>query len=116
MIASMMESFGETFAVLRKAGVDHHAFLDIMNELFASPVYKDYGMAIADERFSPAGFALQLGLKDIRLALQTSDEVAAPMPFASVLRDQFISALANGQGELDWSSVSAVAARNAGLK
>jgi 3-hydroxyisobutyrate dehydrogenase-like beta-hydroxyacid dehydrogenase len=116
MIASMMECFGETFAVLRKAGVDHHEFLGIMNELFGSPVYKGYGAAIADEHFSPAGFALKLGLKDIRLALQTSDEVAAPMPFASVLRDQFISALANGQGELDWSSVGAVAARNAGLK
>lgn len=116
MIASMMESFGETFAVLRKAGVDHHEFLGIMNELFASPVYKGYGTAIADAQFSPAGFALKLGLKDIRLALQTSDEVAAPMPFASVLRDQFISALSNGQGDLDWSSIGAIAARNAGLK
>jgi 3-hydroxyisobutyrate dehydrogenase-like beta-hydroxyacid dehydrogenase len=116
MIASMMESFGETFAVLRKSGVDHHAFLNIMNELFASPVYKGYGSAIADEHFSPAGFALKLGLKDIRLVLQTSDEVTAPMPFASILRDQFISALANGQGELDWSSVGAISARNAGLK
>jgi 3-hydroxyisobutyrate dehydrogenase-like beta-hydroxyacid dehydrogenase len=116
MIASMMESFGETFAVLRKAGVDHHAFFEIMNELFASPVYQGYGGAIAAERFSPAGFALKLGFKDIRLVLQTAEEMSAPMPFASILRDHFISAVANGQSDLDWSSVSAVAARNAGLK
>ncbi|HEX4808855.1 MAG TPA: NAD(P)-dependent oxidoreductase [Bryobacteraceae bacterium] len=116
MIGSMMESFGETFAVMRKAGVDHHAFLDIMNELFGSPVYKNYGGIIADERFSPAGFVLKLGLKDIRLVLQTSDEVTAPMPFASVLRDHLLDALAHGQTDLDWSSVGIVAARNAGLK
>jgi 3-hydroxyisobutyrate dehydrogenase-like beta-hydroxyacid dehydrogenase len=47
--------------------------------------------------------------------LQTADENASPMPLASVVRDQFLSALANGQGALDWSSVAAVAARNAGL-
>ena len=86
-----------------------------MNELFASPVYKNYGSAIADEKFEPAGFDLKLGLKDVRLALDAAAEFNAPMPFASVLRDQYLSALANGQGELDWSSVALVAARNAGL-
>ena len=116
MIAAVLESFGETFAVIRKSGVDHHVFFHIMSELFGSPVYKGYGGAIANEHFSPAGFALKLGLKDVRLALQASEEVEAPMPFASILRDQFISALANGQGDLDWSSVGMIAARNAGLK
>jgi hypothetical protein len=31
------------------------------------------------------------------------------------VHDQLLSALAQGQGELDWSSVARVAARNAGL-
>jgi 3-hydroxyisobutyrate dehydrogenase-like beta-hydroxyacid dehydrogenase len=115
MIASMIETFGEAFAVLRKAHVSPHAFLDIMNALFGSPVYAGYGKAIADEKFEPAGFALKLGLKDVRLALQTAEECTAPMPFASILRDQFLSAVANGQEDLDWSSVAKVSARNAGL-
>jgi 3-hydroxyisobutyrate dehydrogenase-like beta-hydroxyacid dehydrogenase len=116
MIACIMETFGETFATMRKAGIDHHLFLDVMNELFGSPVYKNYGSAIANEKFEPAGFALKLGLKDIRLALDATLELGAPMPFASVLRDHFISAMANGQEQLDWSSVALVAARNAGLR
>jgi len=37
------------------------------------------------------------------------------MPIASLLRDHFLDALAHGQGELDWSSVARVPARNAGL-
>lgn len=115
MIASMIETFGEAYAVLRKAGTSPHTFLEIANALFASPVYSAYGRIIADENFEPAGFALKLGLKDVRLALATAEECAAPMPIASLIRDHLLSAMANGQAELDWSSVTQVAARNAGL-
>jgi 3-hydroxyisobutyrate dehydrogenase-like beta-hydroxyacid dehydrogenase len=115
MLASMIEAFGEAFATLRKAGVDPHVFLEIVNSLFASPVYESYGRMIADEQFSPPGFALKLGLKDLRLALETADECAAPMPLASLIRDHFLSAVAHGQTDLDWSSMAQVLARNAGL-
>jgi len=115
MIASMLETFGEAFATLRKAAVEPSIFLDVMNALFGSPVYLNYGRAIAEENFEPAGFGLRLGLKDVRLALATAEECAAPMPIASLLRDHFLDAIAHGQGEMDWSSVARVAARNAGL-
>jgi 3-hydroxyisobutyrate dehydrogenase-like beta-hydroxyacid dehydrogenase len=115
MLASMIEAFGEAYGLLRKAGVDPHVFLEIVNSLFASPVYGNYGRIIADEQFAPAGFALKLGLKDMRLALETAGECAAPMPLASLIRDHFLDAMAHGQAELDWSSVAQVSARNAGL-
>jgi 3-hydroxyisobutyrate dehydrogenase-like beta-hydroxyacid dehydrogenase len=115
MIASMLEAFAEAFATLRKAGVESHSFLEIMSALFASPVYSGYGRLIADGRFEPAGFALRLGLKDVRLVLQTAEECSAPMPFASLIHDQFVNAMAHGQAEQDWASVANVAARNAGL-
>jgi 3-hydroxyisobutyrate dehydrogenase-like beta-hydroxyacid dehydrogenase len=115
MIASMIESFGEAYATLRKANVDPHMFLDVMNALFASPVYANYGRIIADGKFEPAGFALKLGLKDIRLALATADECQAPMPVAALIRDHLLSAMALGEAELDWSGLARIAARNAGL-
>ncbi len=115
MIASMLETFGETFAAMRKAGIAPHLFLDVMNELFASPVYKNYGGTIVHGAFEPAGFALKLGLKDVGLVLEAGKELAVPMPFASILRDHCLSAIANGQGEMDWSSLALVAARAAGL-
>jgi 3-hydroxyisobutyrate dehydrogenase-like beta-hydroxyacid dehydrogenase len=115
MIASMLEAFAEAFATLRKAGVESHSFLEIMSALFASPVYSGYGRLIADGRFEPVGFALRLGLKDVRLVLQTAEECSAPMPLASLIHDQFVNAMAHGQAEQDWASVANVAARNAGL-
>ena len=87
-----------------------------MNALFASPVYADYGDTIATERFEPAGFALKLGLKDIGLVLDTAKECASPMPVASTIRDHLLSAMALGQAESDWSSVTRISARNAGLR
>jgi 3-hydroxyisobutyrate dehydrogenase-like beta-hydroxyacid dehydrogenase len=87
-----------------------------MSMLFGSPVYANYGRLIADEKFDPAGFALRLGLKDVRLVLEAAEEFAAPMPLASLLRDHFLSAMAHGQADQDWSSVVRVAARNAGVE
>ncbi|HMD49340.1 MAG TPA: NAD-binding protein, partial [Bryobacteraceae bacterium] len=115
MIASMIESFGEAFATLRKSKVQPDLFLEVMNALFASPVYAGYGKAIAQGTFEPAGFGLRLGLKDIRLGLAAAEECASPMPIASLLRDHFIDAIAHGEGHMDWSAVARVSARNAGL-
>jgi len=115
MIGSMLESFAEAFALMRKANVDVHDFLAVMLELFGSPVYRTYGTNAADRNFDPAGFALRLGLKDVSLVLDAGRELQAPMPIASVVRDQLTAAMAHGQGELDLSSLSLVAARNAGL-
>jgi 3-hydroxyisobutyrate dehydrogenase-like beta-hydroxyacid dehydrogenase len=106
MIAAMIESFGEAFATLERAKVDPHLFLDIMSALFASPVYANYGRIIADRKFEPAGFALQLGLKDVRLVLETALECMSAMPFASVMRDRLVDAAAHGQADKDWSSVA----------
>ncbi len=115
MIATVLETFGEAFAPVRKASVEPDKFLEIMKELFGSPVYKNYGEVIANQKFSPAGFELKLGLKDIRLAMEAAAEFDAPLPIASVICNHFVSALAHQQEELDWSSIALVSARNAGL-
>jgi len=115
MIASMLETYGEAYATLRKSKVAPHLFLEVMNALFASPVYANYGKIVADEKFEPAGFALTLGLKDVRLVLETARECASPMPVASVIHDHLLSGVAQGLGELDWSSLARVIAKDAGL-
>jgi 3-hydroxyisobutyrate dehydrogenase-like beta-hydroxyacid dehydrogenase len=116
MIISVIEALGEAYATLRKAGVAPQTFLEIMNALLGSQVIANYGRIVAQEQFEPAGFALKLGLKDVRLVLAAAEECAAPMPLASLVHDHLLSALAQGQGEMDWSSMTQVIARNAGLK
>ena len=116
LLAAAIEAIGEAFALVRKHGIDPARFLEIVNgKVLRSPVYESYGALIAAQRYEPAGFKLKHGLKDIRLALQTGDEVAAPLPLASLMRDHYLSAVARGWGEIDWAALAKVSAENAGL-
>jgi 3-hydroxyisobutyrate dehydrogenase-like beta-hydroxyacid dehydrogenase len=116
ILASAIETMGEAFALVRKHGVEPSRFLEIVNgRLVRSPVYENYGGIILNRRWEPAGFKLRHGLKDIRLALAAGDEVAAPMPIASLLHDQFLAAIARGWSEIEWAGLTRVSAVNAGL-
>jgi 3-hydroxyisobutyrate dehydrogenase-like beta-hydroxyacid dehydrogenase len=116
LIASTLESMGEAVALVRKSGMDAHRFLDIMTgSLFQAPLYETYASIIADEKYEPAGFKMSLGLKDIRLALAAADAKAVPMPVASLVRDHFLAGVAQGNGDMDWSGLARLSAREAGL-
>lgn len=115
LIASVIEALGEAMALVAKAGVSRTQYLDILTStLFDAPVYKTYGGLIAEGRFEPAGFAAPLGLKDIRLTLAAAEDLRAPMPLASLLRDRFLTLLAHGGDKLDWSAIGQLAAKDSG--
>lgn len=116
LLATVIESLGESIALVEKAGVDPVTYVDILTStLFNAPAYTTYGDLIARKSFEPAGFAATLGLKDVRLALQAAEELTVPLPLGSLLRDRFLSLLANGGGQLDWSAIATLAERDAGL-
>jgi 3-hydroxyisobutyrate dehydrogenase-like beta-hydroxyacid dehydrogenase len=117
LIAAAIEAIGEALALAEKNGVDRSALAEMLGRtLFAAPVYQGYGAAIANRRFSPAGFRLELGLKDLDLVLEVAAKSKTPMPLASMLHDRFIAALAKGRESLDWSAISMGANEDAGLK
>lgn len=115
LISAMLEALAESSALVRKSGLDEQAFLQVVDALFASPVYASYGRILAERRFEPAGFRLELGLKDTTLALSSAHETAVPMPLAALVHDHYLSAVAHGRGNADWAALSEVVARNAGL-
>ena len=117
LIASVIESLGEAMALVGKAGIDKHQYLELLTStLFGAPIYKTYGTLIADEKFSPPGFAAPLGLKDVRLTLAAGDDLRVPLPLASLLRDRYLTLLANGGDNLDWSAIGGLPAKDAGSK
>jgi 3-hydroxyisobutyrate dehydrogenase-like beta-hydroxyacid dehydrogenase len=116
LIASVVESLGEALALVGKGGIDRHRALEILTStLFNVPVYKTYGALIADGAFEPAGFTAALGYKDIRRTLGVAEDLRVSLPFASVLRDRFLTLLAHGGDTLDWSAIGRLAATDAGL-
>lgn len=116
LLASMIESLGEAFALVRKHGIEPQAFLDVITgTVFPAPVYRTYGGMIANDVYEPAGFALRLGLKDVRLAQAAADRAMVPMPVAGVLHDRYMAAIARGYGEFDWAGLGRLCAEDAGL-
>ncbi|BFI95547.1 MAG: NAD(P)-dependent oxidoreductase [Rhodanobacter sp.] len=116
MLAAAIESMAEASALVRAHGIGAADFLDVMTgTLFAAPAYQGYAKLIAEQRFKPAGFALPLGYKDVRLAQEAGEAARVPLPFAGVLRDSLLEALAAGDEDVDWSVLSQVAARRARL-
>jgi 3-hydroxyisobutyrate dehydrogenase-like beta-hydroxyacid dehydrogenase len=116
MIAATIETLAEAFALSGKHGLDPRRFFEMASgTIFGAPVVNIYGPLILDRAFEPAKFKLKLGLKDVRLALAAGEAVEVPLPFASVLRDNFIDALAHGGAEKDWAGVAEVTLRRAGL-
>ncbi len=116
LIATVLESLSEAVAFARKSGLDPSVLLDFLTStLFDAPVYKTYGGLIVKGKHEPAGFALPLGLKDVRLVLQAAEAQSVPMPIASVIRDRFLTAMARGNEHSDWSVLGRIAAEDAGL-
>ena len=116
LITTIIEGLAESFALARKSKVDPGQMLEILTgSLFPAPIYKNYGAMVAHEKFEPVGFKLRLGAKDNRLVLSAAEEVGVPMPIASLLRDQFLSAMAQGMADEDWAAVAKVVYKNAGL-
>jgi len=117
VIASLIEMFGEAFVVGEKAGVDPSRLAEtLVKILFAgAPIPSGYASRVARTEFEPAGFAMALGLKDVSLALKAGEELQAPLPLASLLRDHFLASLARGRESWDWGGMAAVLREEAGL-
>jgi 3-hydroxyisobutyrate dehydrogenase-like beta-hydroxyacid dehydrogenase len=117
LITCVIESLAEAFALTAKGGVETARVQELLTEtLFAAPVYKTYGGLILEDKFSPPGFRLPLGLKDNRLLQQAAEKLEVPLPFAAIVRDRFLAALANGDGGLDWSAIARRAKEDAGIE
>jgi 3-hydroxyisobutyrate dehydrogenase-like beta-hydroxyacid dehydrogenase len=113
--ASVIEALGEAIALIGKADIDPHVFVDLLtSSLFNAPAYKTYCGLIAESRFEPAHFAAPLGFKDIKLALAAAESLRVPMPLGSLLHDRFLRLLAEGGERLDWAAIGGLAARDAG--
>ena len=101
---------------LGQNGIDRSKVIDMLGQTgFACPIYQNYGKAIAEKRYTPPGFYLSLGLKDVGLVLQTADSAKVPMPFASLLHDRFLASVAKGRGDMDWSALALGVSDDAGL-
>ena len=116
LIAAAIEAMAEAWTLAEKNGLDRVRVAEMLTKtLFACPIYQGYGETIARQQYEPAGFRLALGLKDVDLALQTATASQMPMLLGSLLHDRWLSAVAKGRSDLDWTAAALGVAEDAGL-
>lgn len=110
MIVSAIESMGEAVALGEAYGVGAPELLDMLsNTLFAAPIYKIYGGMIAERRYTPLGFAAELGLKDVRLVLDAAEAKGLSMPLADLAEASLESLLGGEEKNLDLAALAEIA-------
>ena len=116
LILSTIETLAEAMTLAQKGGIPKKQLLEILiGTLFDFPVYRNYGAALAEDRFTPAGFAAPLGLKDMRLVGEAAETLRVPMPVLNVLRDHLLQTIGTEGAHVDWSAIGRTVAKNGGI-
>jgi 3-hydroxyisobutyrate dehydrogenase-like beta-hydroxyacid dehydrogenase len=116
LTAATLQSMGEAFAFLSKAGVTPKRAQEILTgSLFDGRVHKAYGGKIVEHRYTPPGMTVPLAAKDLRLLLAEAERSRVPMPVASLLHDRLVAVEARGWSDWDWSALGRLAAFEAGI-
>lgn len=120
LIASAIEANSEMCAFAESNGVNREEVMSLLNStIFDCLIYRGYGNRIAGRKHlqdhDHPGFALELGLKDVSLVLDTAQKSGTPMPLGSLLRDRYLSSFNKGRGHLDWSSIGLAASEDSGV-
>lgn len=117
MILSLIESFSEAVTMLEKGGISAEKAAEIWgSSIFDSPAFHSYTPMITKCNFPESGFALNLGLKDMRLLQACADKAQVPMPFLLDLHEKLLVSMNLGREKLDWSVIALLTRELAGLR
>ena len=101
LIIAAIEALAEALTLAEKSGVDRVETVEMLTQTaFACLVYQGFGSEIARMVHQPVTFRMELGLKDVKLMLETGAEAGAPMPIAAFARERFVSSIAKGRGDM----------------
>lgn len=116
MILSFIESFAEAATLLEKSGISMEKTSEIWGSSFLNaPVFHNYTPLICKLDFEEGGFALSLGLKDMRLLQDSADRAQVPMPFLIELHEKLVASMNLGREKYDWSAITLITRESSGL-
>lgn len=109
-IIHALEALSESIAMIEAYDVKALDFVELLTStLFGGVVYQGYGNLIAKREYLPAGFTLDLGLKDLGLAESVAHKAGTALPTAATIRAIFQEAIADpALAGHDWSAIAEV--------
>ncbi len=116
LLATTIECMSELYTFAEKNALDAEYINKLLHAVFAHPAYQQYADKIKNRDFDNVNFDLKGGFKDLQLFQKAFTEVGVAPDLASLIANKFIIALANGMENKDWSAVSNVTRKQAGLE
>lgn len=109
----VLQAIGESLALVETEGVDPVEFTNLLSgTLFGGVAYTGYGEIIAERRYRPAGFSMELGLKDLGLAEGIATSAGIELPTIGALRQVFEASIADPElRDDDWSAMAEISRR-----
>lgn len=103
-----LQAIGESVALVETSGVDANVFMEILTHTaFTGSAYAGYGPMIVNRKYTPPGFSMALGLKDVKLVEDVAASAGLNLPVATVMHQLFEQALTDPElKDLDWSAVA----------
>jgi len=116
MAMAQLAMLGEVFTFAEKSHLDKTQVLTVAKMFFAgNEAMSSYAEKIATRDFDTVGFDLTAGLKDA-LIFETAFIACGVKPSAILgAKDNLVAANANGLGEKDWSALTEISRKLAGL-
>jgi 3-hydroxyisobutyrate dehydrogenase-like beta-hydroxyacid dehydrogenase len=113
-IIHALQALGESVAMVERQGVDPELFVELLtSSLFGGVVYTGYGNQIAQHRYTPPGFSMELGRKDLGLAADVAKTAGVTLATMPALTEVFERALADPElAGYDWAAIAEVSRRD----
>ena len=106
IVALNIAAMSEALVLATKAGVDPNlVFQAIRGGLAGSTVLEAKAPMVMDRNFKP-GFRIDLHIKDLANALDTSHGVGAQLPLTSLVMEMMQALKADGHGQSDHSAIA----------
>jgi 2-hydroxy-3-oxopropionate reductase len=113
VVAITYAAVSEALVLASGAGVDRAAVLDVLSGgLAANRIMEMRRRNLLEHDFTP-GFRVDLHHKDLRIALDTGDDLDVGLPVAAAVQQMLVELRALGHGDLDHSSLLLIAERRA---
>jgi 3-hydroxyisobutyrate dehydrogenase-like beta-hydroxyacid dehydrogenase len=107
LLSTVIEGLGEAIALARACGVPAEKFVEVVTSTsLAAPAYRNYGKLMVEGAYEPASFTVELGLKDVELALSTARAAGMDLPTGQLIRRHILEAIARGHGHKDWAGLA----------
>jgi 3-hydroxyisobutyrate dehydrogenase-like beta-hydroxyacid dehydrogenase len=114
-LATTIELISELYVFAEKSGLDVEHVKTALHQIYGHPSFKLYVDKIQEQSFDEVNFTMAGGHKDIAIFQEAFARVGVVPELGNILRGRFISALAQGMDDKDWSGIYEVISRESGL-